>query len=114
MLVSGESVRYDFGLGRRVHPDWGESNSSKSIYQSSSPSSLRARQDPRDGVSNETPPMVEWWERNDPLCGLGGATRMFSEPRSRERSQNCLGLGDTQAWDPRVCREFQACLKVEN
>lgn len=36
---------------------------------------------------------------------------MFPELRSREKSQNCLGLGDTQAWDPRICREFQAGLK---
>jgi hypothetical protein len=36
---------------------------------------------------------------------------MFPELRGREKSQNCLGLGDTQAWDPRIYREFQACLK---
>lgn len=35
---------------------------------------------------------------------------MFPELRGREKSQHCLGLGDTQAWDPRICRESQACL----
>lgn len=36
---------------------------------------------------------------------------MFPELRGREKSLHCLGLGDTQAWDPRICRESQARLK---
>lgn len=60
-----------------------------------------------------SPPLPQSWGAGrelTPFVDRVGPRMRFPELRGGKKGQNCLGRSDTQVWDPRTCRDSQACL----